>query len=345
MKNSLLLATSCCIALATQSAGAQDRFDGKTITVTIGSAAGGSYDAYGRLMARHMGSHVPGSPTMVAKNMPGAGGARAAAYIFNIAARDGTELGATINTVAVFKMFFPKKAKFDVGKFNWIGTVASPANVLVVWHTAGIKTLEDARNLKKPIPIGATSPYAPQAWYPLMAERLFGAKFKVVTGYKGGADVNLAMEKGEVLGRGENSWISYEFQHPQWIKEKKIIPLFQITFTRDPQLKNVPTLLELARKDDDRRVISLSTATESMGRSLMGPPGLAPSVVATLRKAFMDTVNDPKLLADARRERLPIQPIEGTKLQKLVEDIANTPPEVIENFKAATMPPKSIHQK
>jgi tripartite-type tricarboxylate transporter receptor subunit TctC len=336
MKMSLVLVAVGCVVLAAHKAGAQDSFAGKIITITIGSAPGGSYDAYGRLMARHMGRHIPGDPNLVPKNMPGAGGALAAAFLYNVAAKDGTQLGATINTVGIFKMLLPAKAKYDVGKFNWIGTVASPTNVLVVWHTTGVKTLADARTLKTAIPIGATSPYASQAWYPLMAKNLFGAKFDVILGYKGGAAVNLAMEKGEVVGRGSNSWISYQFQHPQWVKDRKIIPLFQMTFTRDPQLKKVPTLLELADNNIDRKVISLLTTTENVGRSLMGPPGLTPSIVTTLRKAFTDMIKDPLLHADAKRAKLPVQSIDGVKLQKMVESIANTPPEVVQHFKAVT---------
>lgn len=314
-------------------ASAQDAFGGKTITISIGSGSGGSYDAYARLMARHIGQHLPGKPAVVPKNMPGAGGTRVAAFIYNVAAKDGTQLGATLNSIPVFQLLNPGKAKFDVGKFNWIGTTASPTNVLVVWHTAGVRTLEDAT--KKEIPVGATTAGTTQEMYPLMANRLFGTKFKVVLGYGSATEVNKAMESGEVSGRGSNSWMSYLFQNAHWVRDKKIIPLFQMTLTRDPMIKDVPTLIELASTDEQRQVISLLATTETIGRAMMAPPGVPADIVATLRKGFMDAIADPKLRAEAERAKLEIQPIEGEKLQKMVEGISNAPASVVERFKAA----------
>jgi tripartite-type tricarboxylate transporter receptor subunit TctC len=321
------------VTLAATPARADDFFAGKTITISIGTGPGGSYDAYARLMARHLGRHIAGNPTLVQRNMPGAGGTRVAAFIYNVAPKDGTHLGATLNTIPVFQLLNPGKAKYDVGKFNWIGTTASPTNILVVWHTTGVKTLEEAT--KKAIPLGATTSGTTQEMYPLMTNRLFGTKFKVVLGYGGANEVNLALERGEVLGRGSNSWMSYLFQHPSWVKEKKIVPLFQMTLERDPMLKDVPTLLELATTDEQRAVISLLATTETIGRAMMGPPGMAADRVTLLRKAFADAIRDPALRADADKAKLEIQPIEGSKLQSLVERISSASPDVVARFKAA----------
>ncbi|MGE0653748.1 MAG: Bug family tripartite tricarboxylate transporter substrate binding protein [Alphaproteobacteria bacterium] len=327
------------VAFAGSPATAEDFFAGKTIAISIGSAAGGSYDAYARLMARHMGQHIAGAPTLVPKNMPGAAGTRAAAYVYNVAAKDGTQLGATLNSIPVTQLLRPKKAKYDVGKFNWIGTAASPANVLAVWHGAGVRTLEDAK--KKEVLIGATTAGTTMEMYPLMANRLFGSKFKVVLGYKGGKDVNLAMEKGEVQGRGSNSWLSYTFQNPDWVKDGKIIPLFQMTLTRDDQLKSTPALIEFARTDEERQVVSLLATTETIGRSMMAPPGVPADRVTVLRKAFMDALRDSKLRADAARAKLEIQPIEGAALQQMVEGISRAPAKIVARFKAAVTSEKT----
>lgn len=334
-----LCAALALLAMFAGTARADDFFAGKTVTISIGSAAGGSYDAYARLMARHMGRYIGGAPTIVPKNMPGAAGTRAAAYVYNVAARDGTQLGATLNTIPITQLLRPKKAKYDVGKFNWIGTAASPANVLVVWHTAGVRTLDDAK--KKEVLIGATTAGTTMEMYPLMANRLFGTKFKVVLGYKGGKDVNLAMEKGEVQGRGSNSWLSYTFQNPGWVKDGKIVPLFQMTLTRDDQLKSTPALIEFARTDEERQVVSLLATTETIGRSMMAPPGVPADRLNVLRKAFMDALKDSRLQADAARAKLELQPIEGAVLQKMVEGISRAPARIVARFKAAVASEKS----
>lgn len=318
---------------------AQGFFKGKTMTILIGSRAGGSYDAYARLMARHMGRYLPGIPVIVPKNMPGAAGTRTANYLYNVAPKDGTYMGATLNTIPLTKIMRPKRAQYDVSKFNWIGTTASPPNVLVVWHTAGVKTLEDAK--RKSVVIGATTAGSTQDMYPLMANRMFGTKFKVVLGYRGGKGVNLAMERGEVQGRGSNSWISYNFQNPAWIKEKRIIPLFQMTLTRDPDLKHVPSLIEFAKNNEQRQIISLLANTEKIGRSVMAPPDLPTDRVRMLRSAFAKALKDPKLLADANRAKLVIKPVLGEELQKMVSNITNTPSDIIEKFKSVVRPDKN----
>ncbi len=330
--------SALCLAAANSApAAAQEMFAGKTIAISIGTGPGGSYDAYAKMMSRHFGRHLPGKPAVVTKNMPGAGGTRVATFIYGVAAKDGTQLGATLNTIPIFQLLNPERAKYDVGKFNWIGTTASPTNVLVVWHTTGIKTLTDAT--KKEIPIGATTPGTTQEMYPLMSNFLFGTRFKIVLGYGGATEVNMAMESGEVLGRGSNSWMSYLFQNPHWVKENKIIPLFQMTLERDPMLKDVPRMIEFAKTDEDRQVISLLATTETIGRALMAPPGVPADRVAALRKAFMDSLKDPQLRADADRAKLEIQPIEGARLQTMIEGIASAPAPVVARFKAAVTNP------
>lgn len=317
---------------ATPAIGA-DFYKDKTISIVIGSAAGGSYDAYARLVARHLGNHIPGNPTVVPRNMPGAAGVLTAHFIYAVAPKDGTALGATLNTVPMTQLLEPKKATYNSAEFNWIGAVASPPNVLATWHTSGVKTLDDAR--QKETLIGATTPGTTMEMYPLLANNLFGTKFKVVTGYKGGAEVNVAMERGEVQGRGANTYVAYRFQNPDWIRDKKLNFIFQMTLERDPSLPDTPTLLEYARTDEQKKIISLIATTEAIGRSLMAPPKVPADRVTLLRRALDATEKDPQFLADAGKAKLDINPIPGENLQAMVADLAATSPDIVAKYRRA----------
>jgi len=312
---------------------AQDFFAGKTIVINVGSAAGGSYDLYSRMVARHMGKHLPGNPTIVVRNMPGANSGVMAHYIYEVAPKDGTALGAPLNTVPLTQLLEPASMKFNSAEFNWIGAVSSPANVLATWHTSGVKSIEDAQ--KKETLIGATTPGTTQEMYPLMANNLFGTKFKVVTGYKASTEINLAMERGEVEGRGANTYLAYRFQNADWIRDKKLNFIFQMTEMRDPEMKDVPTLLEYAKTGEQRQIISMMVTTETIGRSLFAPAGVPADRVALLRKALMETVKDPEFLADVEKAQLEISPIPGEKLQQMVKNLVATPPDIVEKYKRA----------
>jgi tripartite-type tricarboxylate transporter receptor subunit TctC len=327
-----LLATFGAFAL-TVPAAADDFYKDKTIQIVIGSAAGGSYDAYGRLLSRHMGRLIPGNPTMVPRNMPGAAGMAVTSWIYSVAPKDGTALGAPLNTVPLMQVLEPAKVSFNVAELQWIGTVAAPANVLVTWHTTNVKSIADAQ--KKEILIGATTPGTTMEMYPLMANHLFGTKFKVITGYKGGAEINVAMERGEVQGRGSNSYMSYLFQNPDWITDKQINVIFQMTLKRDPLLPDVPALIELAKTDEQRQIVSLLATTESVGRPVMAPPGTPADRVAILRKALSDSVKDPGFLQDAKKARLEVQPIGGEDMQAMIAALVATKPDVVEKYKEA----------
>jgi tripartite-type tricarboxylate transporter receptor subunit TctC len=312
---------------------AEDFYEGKTISIVVGSAPGGSYDLYARLVAQHIGKHIPGHPKVIVQNMPGANSQLMAGHVYDIAPKDGTTLGAPLNTVPLNQMLQPGKTKFNAAKFNWIGAVSSPANVLVTWNTSGVKSLDDAK--KKEVTIGATTAGTTQEMYPLMANNLFGTKFKVITGYKASTEINIAMERGEVQGRGANTFISYRIQNPDWIRDKKINLIFQMTEERDPEMKDVPTLMEYAKTDEQRKIISLMVTTEAIGRSYFAPPGVPAERVALLRKALMDVVKDPEFVAEAEKAKLEIKPVAGEKLQKMVEDLIATPPDIVAKYKEA----------
>ena len=316
---------------------ADDFYKDKSISIVIASAAGGSYDAYARIIARNMGRYIPGNPTIVPRNMPGAAGMQATHFIYEAAPKDGTALGAPLNTVPMSQLLEPDKATFNCAELNWIGAVASPANVLATWYTSGIKTIEDAQ--KKEALIGATTPGTTMEMYPLMANNLFGTKFKVITGYIGGAEINVAMERGEVQGRGANTYVAYRFQNADWIRDKKINFVFQMTLARDPSLPDVPMLLEYAKTDEQKKIVTLMATTEAIGRSIMAPPKVPADRVALLRKALMEVVKDKQFLDDADKAQLDVNPIPGEKLQAMVTDLVATSPAIVEKYKLAVSRP------
>ena len=329
VRRMLLAALAIC---ANWSAAAQESWQGKTISIIIGSAPGGSYDAYARLVARHLGRFLPGNPSVVARNLPGAASVASGHFVVE-GAKDGTLLGAPLNTLPLQQLLEPEKISFDVGRFQWIGSVASPTNLLATWHTSGVRTFADAR--RREVIIGASSSGTTMEMYPLMANDLFGTKFKVVTGYLGGTEINLAMERGEVGGRGANAYQSYAFQKPDWLREGKLNFIFQMALERDPLMKDTPTLLEFARNDEERRVVSMMAVTELIGRSFFVSGGVAPERVAALRRALADVVRDSQFVEDARRVKLDIDFVPGERLQALVGELMRTPSGVVARFKQA----------
>lgn len=306
-------------------------YAGKTITITVGTTTGGSYDAYARLGARHYPRYIPGAPSVVVKNLPGASGIKAAQHLNNVATKDGTDLGAIHNTIPTNLLFNPGKFAIDIEKFTWVGSIASPANVLVVWHTTGMNSIVDAKT--KEVTIGSTTAGGTKEIFPLIANALLRTKFKIINGYLGGAEVNLAMERGEVQGHGANSWVSYQFQNSGWVRDKKIVPLFQVTFERDPALPDVPTLMECAETDEQRHVIVILTTTEALGRPLVAPPGLPGARAEILRRAFDATMKDTGFLADAAKAGLEISPMSGEKLQAMVTAVMQSPPDIVTKYK------------
>lgn len=325
-----------CMAGAPGSAVAQASFAGKTVSVLVGSAAGGSYDLYARTVARHIGKALPGAPSVIVQNMQGANSAVMATHLYNAAAKDGTVLGAPLNTLPVTELLEPGKLKLESAKFNWIGAVSSPANVLAMWHTSGVRTLADAQ--QKESTVGATTPGTSKEMYPLLTNYLFGTRFKVVTGYKGSAEINIAMERGEVGGHGANSVIAYNFQNADWVRDGKLLYVFQMTEERDPSVKEVPTLLELAKTEEQKRIIMVMVATEAIGRSIFAPPGMEADRVALLRRAFDTMLADKEFLAEVEKAKLEFNPTSGAKLQQLVEDLMATPQDIVGKYKAAVMP-------
>ena len=314
------IVTACTTSLATQAQPVADFYRGKTVNVLIGVGVGGEYDLQARLVARHIGKHIPGNPTIVAQNMTGAGGINMANYLFNSAARDGTYIGMMGNNVPATQAVGGKGVKFDAGKFQWLGTIAPVVETMAVWHTTGVKTVDDLR--KRETVAGASGRGAITFFYPTMMNEFLGTKFKIVTGYPGGNQINLAMERGEVEARN-NTWSSWKATRPQWLKDKLITIVAQAG-PRAPDL-DAPSVEELARTPEDRLTIELIVSGTQLGRPLATTPDVPAARLAALRDAFRATMQDPEFLKDAKQMNFEIDPVYGEAMQKTVEKILSTP--------------------
>jgi tripartite-type tricarboxylate transporter receptor subunit TctC len=265
--------------------------------------------------------------------MPGASGIKSATFLYQIAPKDGSTIGTFNQSMGQRQMLEPKSVQFDVSKFNWIGAMASSVNIFITWHTSGVATIEDAK--KKEVVMGALSGDGGNAVYPLLLNKFLGTRFKVVLGYQGGNTIQLAMERGEVDGRGSVIWSGFKAGWPQWIAEKKVNILLQLGLERDPDLPDVPLLIDLARDDMQAQIFRVISSDTVMGFPVTAPPGAQPDRVAALRKAFAETMTDPVFLADAAKRNLPVRASPGDEVQKVMTSVVTTPKEVVAVLKQA----------
>ena len=308
-------------------------YKGKTVEVYIGYSVGGAYDVYARLLARHMGKHIPGNPTLVPKNMEGAGSLRLANWLYTVAPKDGTAFGTIGRGVPFDPLLGRPGAQFEATKFSWIGSANDEVSICAAWHTTPVEKLEDLKTQE--MMVGGVGGSNDTDQFPRIVNGVLGTRMKVISGYPGGADINLAMERGEVQGRCGWSWSSVVATHPAWIKDKKIKILAQMSLAKHPDLPNVPLIMDLARTDEERQILRVIFARQVMGRPFLGPPGIPPERLAALRKAFMDTMKDPEFLGEAKKGELEITPVPGEDIEKLVAEVYQTPKEIAE--KAAAM--------
>jgi len=336
-----LAATSAAVtAMLATPALAQDAagfYKGRTVEVVISYGAGGGYDTYGRLAARHIGRHIPGAPTVIVKNMPGAGGLVGANHLYNVAPRDGSVMGEINQNAALGQALGTKGIQYDVRRFTWIGRITSNVEVFHTWHTAPARTIEDA--FKGEVIAGGTGPTSSSVVMPRVLNQLLGTKFRPVSGYKGGKDVTLAMQRGEVHG-GVRPWAVLKSNHADWLSGKQVHLLVQFALERHPDIADVPTAIDLARTDEARAVLKLLASGSAMGRSLMAPPELPAARAAALRAAFDAAMKDPKLIAEAARAKLEIDPMPGARLAEVAAGVFDAPPAVIEKAAALTAKPK-----
>jgi hypothetical protein len=310
-------------------------YSGLQMKMIIRSGPAGSYDTYGRLLARHMGRHIPGNPTMIAINMPGASGIKAANYVAEIAPRDGS---IVTNVSLGFPMYQAmgqlKAVKTDMRDFNWLGTLNATNQVLGMWHTSPVKTLEDAKRIEGLV--GAATPESTGAQLPRAYNILLGTKFKVVTGYGDIAAVRLAIERGEVGGIGSNGWSDLKTDFAEMMQKKQLNIILQVGLQKESELPDVPLLIDQAKTPTERAVLEfLTKSNASIGKPFATSPGVPPERVTVLRRAFDAATKDPQLLADAERMHIEVAPIDGMAIQQIVADIVTTPQSVIEQVKSA----------
>ncbi len=325
-----VLAALLALTSAAPTAQAQDPvadfYRGKTITGLIGTVAGGEYDLHTRLVLRHIGRHIPGNPNTIAQNMAGGGGIVMANYLYSVPPKDGTYLGVINNAYPLAQAMGDDTVKFDSAKFFWLGTIAPTIETLTVWRTTGVKTIEDARRTE--VVIGATGKGSITYTFPRMMNELLDTKFKIVAGYRGGNEINIAMERGEVGGR-DNTWSSWKTTKAEWLAKGDIVIIAQ-GGPSAKDLPGVPNVEDLAKSDDDRRVMQLIVSGSRLGRPLITTPGVPPDRVAALRKAFDAVMKDPEFLAATQQARIEVDPIPGVELQRQVETLLATPKPLVE---------------
>jgi tripartite-type tricarboxylate transporter receptor subunit TctC len=323
------LLVACALASVGPAAAADAYFKDKQIRLIVGSAPGGGYDAYGRLLAQYMRAHIPGNPTIVVQNMPGAGSLVAANYIYNVAPKDGTVFGAVNALLATDPLLYPERVKFDPRQFRWLGSALRENHAGFAWYTTHIKSFDDVLKNELIVPGtgGATN------FYPMFVDAILGAKIRMIPGYQGTKQGMLAMERGEVGGIVGITWASMKATNGTWLREDKIRPFVQFGLQKHPELPDVSWIYDYARNADDRAAMDLAFGNSEFGRPFMAPPGAPDAAVSILRSAFEDTMNDPEFRADAEKRQLDLEFTSGGEIQSIIDKIYKTPPAVVERVK------------
>jgi tripartite-type tricarboxylate transporter receptor subunit TctC len=325
--NRTVAALAAAALLGVSAAGAQDSLAGKNVTLIIGFGAGGGYDLWGRLVGRHIGKHLPGNPTVVPQNMPGAGSYVAASHIYGAAPKDGTVFAIIARDAALGPLSNAPGARFDATKLSWLGSPTREHNVCIANATAKVKTANELRTTE--LILGDTGPGTGTRSYPKVLNDLLGYKFKLVSGFRSSADVFLAMERGEVDGICE-SLDSVNQRKPDWIANKTVNVLLQAGAESRPELAGVPNVLTLARNDEERKVLEFLYAGQDIGRPFVAPPDLPPDRLKMLRDAFNATMKDPEFVADVKRNKFDLEPEDGEHLTALINKIYATPKAIID---------------
>jgi tripartite-type tricarboxylate transporter receptor subunit TctC len=345
MKAILTVATLMALApLAAQAADpVADFYTGKQIRLIVGFPAGGGYDAYSRVLARHMSKHIPGNPTMIVQNQEGAASRVAANNLFNVAPKDGTTLGTLDQATPSDQALGESGVQFDTAKFNWLGNPIVDNNVTSLWSTLGVNTIDEMRAKGAAIICGGSGATSSSVTYPQALNNLAGTKAKIIAGYPGSPQMDLAMERGEINCRGGNQWSSTVSARADWLRDKKIVIVMQWGPEKNPEIsqtmgRDVPLISDFAKTDEDKRAMQFVTASVAIGRPLVAPPGVPAERIAALRRAFDDTMTDPEYLADATKSKLIVKPISGEKLQAYVVGVATSSGAIIARAKELIRP-------
>ena len=310
----------------------EDHFRGKTVTMIIPTTPGGDRSANANALASHIGKHIPGKPRVVPSYMPGAGGLLAANHLYNVASKDGLTLMSPLTTLIVSQVTGDKQVRYDVSKLNWIGRSTESTQVVYVWHTVKVNNIDDAK--KVVVTVGSTGVNSPSTIVPNIMNHVFGTKFKVVLGYKGSADFNLATSRGET-DSSLTTWGNLRNTHRAWVQDKQIRILFQVLMTRHPELKEIPTAYELGKNDEDRALLEFTTSSAELGQAYITAPEVPQDIVNALRTAFDKTMVDPEYIAFSKKVGNEIGPASGAEMAKFAAKTLATPKSVVDRYTAA----------
>lgn len=308
------------------------------ITIIVGFGPGGGYEVYARALARHMPKHIPGFPTIVVQNMPGAGSMAAANYIYTTAPKDGSQIATFSRGIPTQPLFDQQGVRFDALKMNWIGSPASEVSMVFSAAERPFKTIDDVKEREMIVPASGTG--ADSAIYPSVMNKVLGTKFKIVNGYRGSGDFFLSVERGESDGTGGSSISTIRSTRPQWLKEKKINLIAQIALRKHPDFPDVPLAIDLAKSEDDKRVLQLVFSRQETAFPFAAPPGIPADRLAALRKGFNDTVRDPEFIAEAERQNIEVSLVTGEQVAKIIADAYASPPALIARARLAMSPPE-----
>ena len=312
---------------------ASEFYKGKTLTIITSTGAGGPYDMVARLVGKYMTRHLPGQPSVVVQNMPGAGHVLATNYLYNQAPKDGTVVAVVANSIPLHQLIDGKGVRYDARKFNWIGSTGIANLVTVAWHASGVRTIDDV--MQKELVTGATGTGSGTYLYPTVMNMVLGTRFKLVMGYKSTAELDIAMERGEVNARSGGSIVGMMQEHPDWFTSKMVAVLAQVGDRREASLPDTPLMAELARTDEQRLLLKLVSSPVALGRPFMTAPGVPGDRVEVLRKAFKASMSDPDFLAEAATMQLDLNPLPGERVAEIVEESLSTPLELVEKVRAA----------
>jgi tripartite-type tricarboxylate transporter receptor subunit TctC len=326
------------------SANAQaDFYRGRAIDLVISTGVGGGLDANARVVARHLADHIPGNPTIVPRNMPGAGHIRAANFVYSQAPKDGTVIATFIPIFVLARLLDRSKSiQFDPANFNWLASTSSSNSTVYVWHTSSVRSVADAT--AREVLMGGTGVGSYTIMYPTVMNSVIGTRFKLVTGYQSTAEIGLAMERGEIEGRAGNNFNSLKAENGEWLKSGKIRLIAQVGLERDQEFPDLPLLTDFAKSDQDRQILKLFSTDVVIGRPFVTSPGVSAERVALLRKAFDEMLADPAYLEDSKKAGLDVTPVAGAKVQTIVTDLVHTPADIVAKAKLA-MEPKNVIER
>jgi tripartite-type tricarboxylate transporter receptor subunit TctC len=330
----LAFMTVAALALAPTAHAQKADFSGQKITLAVGSTAGGAYDLYGRLVARHLGNHLPGNPIVVPQNMPGAGNLIALNWLYNVAPKDGTALAIVQNTAPYENLMGNANARFDARRFNWLASLNGYTGMAMVWHTTPFRTAQDL--IDRPSLLGASGATSDVTVWPHLLNELIDTKTKTVKGYPGTAGIALALERGEVQGSIGEDWDGLKVSKGRWVSEKLIRVLLQLTLTRHPDLQDVPLVLDFAKTPESRATLEFFVARQQYGRPFIAPPGTPSPIVAAYREAFLKLVDDPAFRQEAAQQQAAIDLATGETVAAFVDRLHATPKPVLDRAIALT---------